>query len=394
MKRRFISIILILGLVAFANSGLAARSDDVVTTVIDGKTSDRVHLREEPSTNSKSLGLYFTGTEVHYIVGTNGEWVWVNIGNEAGYIKTEFLYSGNNPGSVTPKQPKGTINNRTGSNWVNMRYDPTLNGKVASRLYNGDTVTVLGETVTKWYYVKSGDLYGYVMADFLQVGDSNNHTGTPGGGTGGTPPSGNPSKTTTITVNPKDSVQAYATIKNCTLNIVPTDGTMVACTYDTSVLRFGQSMSRGVLMITVESISGKRIKDNAIATLNIPRALFNAVFVDVQNGEASIAGGIDSHMDISGNGARVSVYYPADNTHNFLMRFVNSTCVFGISENAADYAISVQQVTDSSINVPNRMPSNKGNGPNVGYEYVNGNGSTEITVDALKNSTLEFAFVR
>lgn len=392
MKKQLVSLILSFGLALCASGGLAGDTN-TATAVIDGKTADRVHLRAEPSPKARSLGLYFTGTEVLYDSGSNGEWTSVVIGDQAGFIKSEYLYFGNNPSSIKSQQPSGIVTNVKVNSWVNFRSGPHQNSASIGTLYKGDIVTVLGETVTEWYYVKSNDLYGYIAADFLQVGA----LGTNTGGNSGSNQNGssvNSSKLITITADPKDSVQAYVTIKNCTLNIVPTDGRMVECTYDTSVLRFEQSIARGVHMLTVESISGKRIGDNATAMLRIPRALYNAVFADVRNGEASIAGGIESHMDISGTDARVSVYYPADNTYSYLMRFTNSTCVFGISESASDYAISIQRVKDSSITVPNGMPSNIGNGSDVGYEYVRGNGSTQITVDALDNSVLEFAFVR
>jgi hypothetical protein len=141
-----------------------------------------VHLRAEPSTDSKSLGLYFTGTEVSYITDTEDEWVWVNIGSETGYIKSEFLYFGNDSGSVIAKQPIGTVNNKNGS-WVNLRPDPTSEYEAIGKCYNGDTITVLGETVTKWYYVKTGEQYGYIMSDFVTMG-SPNLPSTPGPSSG------------------------------------------------------------------------------------------------------------------------------------------------------------------------------------------------------------------
>jgi hypothetical protein len=392
MKKTICLVLLLCTTLACANISLA-REHNYVTVVIDGKTSDKVHLREQPSTEAKSLGLYFTGTEVLCDPATmNSEWTWVNVGMEAGYIKSDYLYSGANPGSITPKQPTGVVNNTKGSDWVNLRYNPDSNATVARKLYNGDQVTILGETVTHWYYVKVGDLYGYMMSSYVKMGGSGSNSGN--GGAAITPPSDNPTKITTTTADPKDSVQAYATIKNCTVNIVPTDGRMVELTYDAGVLRFEQSMTRGVHMLTVESISGKRTGDNAAATLYIPRALFHAVFVDVQNGEASIAGGLDSYISINGVDARFSVDFPSGNTYNYqIVGLTNSLCVLGISENATNYAINVERISGRSSLVPAiGMPAYSPNGST--YGYTNGNGSTKISVDALNSSNLEFVFVR
>lgn len=171
MKKRIVSLVLVLGLAACMNSGLA-REYNGIPAVIDGKTADRVHLREKPSADSKSFGLYFTGTEVLCGPDNTGEWCWVNIGTEAGYMKTEFLYFGNDPGSVKSEQPLGVVTNVKSNSWVNLRADPSQKSAAIGTLYKDDVVTVLGETVTKWYYVKAGNQYGYMMSEFLTVGDA------------------------------------------------------------------------------------------------------------------------------------------------------------------------------------------------------------------------------
>ena len=181
MNKRAVSWILVLCFVLFANY-VFANELNTEMAVVDGKTSDRVHLRERPAIDSKSYGLYFTGTPVQSEPYTNQEWVWVSIGTQSGYMKTEFLQFGANANNVTSKQPLGVVSNNNNNTWTNLRRDPSLNADVVKRLYNGDSVTVLGETVTKWYYVKSGDVYGYIKDDFLSLSGSvspGNHTSPP-----------------------------------------------------------------------------------------------------------------------------------------------------------------------------------------------------------------------
>lgn len=168
MKKLVITLVLLLGWMGCTGSGLANRTD-VLHAVIDGKTSDRVHLRESPSADSASLGLYFTGTEVRYLENTVDEWVWVNIGSEMGYIKSEYLHFENDPGSVTSQQPIGIVNNKNSNNWVNLRPDPNSKYAAIGKFYNGDAVTILGETATHWYYVKAGDQYGYIIANLVTM---------------------------------------------------------------------------------------------------------------------------------------------------------------------------------------------------------------------------------
>ena len=173
MKKKIIPLILLSVLVACMNIGLALAAD-YGTAIIDGKTTDRVHLRQRSSTESNSLGLYFTGTQVLCESDPSREWVLVKIGSETGYMKSEYLYRGNNPGSVQPEQPAAVVKNA--GNWVNLRKAPSLGAVVASQLHNGDKVTVLGQTVSNWYYVKADDLYGYIMSDYLVLDGSSPST--------------------------------------------------------------------------------------------------------------------------------------------------------------------------------------------------------------------------
>jgi uncharacterized protein YgiM (DUF1202 family) len=176
MKKLIVFFLLIFGLMACVGTGLA-NEYNAVTAVIDGKTADRVHLREEPSEQSKSLGLYFTGTTLTCDLSWRGrEWTRVIVGSEAGYIKNEFLRFGPDQDKVKPKQPAGTVKTPKGSGWVNMRTEPSLEAHVAKQLYHGGTVTVLGQTAANWYYVKAGDQYGYILSDYLSVGGSSSST--------------------------------------------------------------------------------------------------------------------------------------------------------------------------------------------------------------------------
>ncbi len=175
MKKKIIALILLCSLMASMNIGMALAAD-YGTAIIDGQNADRVHLRVGASSGSKSLGLYFTGTEVVCESDPDEAWVKVTIGSQTGYMSSEYLYQGTDPGSVRPKQPAAVVSNIKAGSWVNLRNEPSLRGSVAGRSYKGDKVTVLGETVTNWYYVKAGSLYGYMMSGYLSVGGSSPST--------------------------------------------------------------------------------------------------------------------------------------------------------------------------------------------------------------------------
>ncbi len=131
---------------------------------LNGLTSDRVHLRARASANSASLGLYFTGTEVTLRSEVRNGWVPVTIGAVDGYVDARYLVFN---GTVAGRQPTMTVRNPN-SSWVNLRAAPSTSAKSLGTLYNGNQVTVLGETSTHWYYVSTASGRGYVVGDFLK----------------------------------------------------------------------------------------------------------------------------------------------------------------------------------------------------------------------------------
>ncbi len=171
MKKKMMAVALLVGLLAFAHLD-AAGAADFGMAVVDGKTSDRVHLRDRASTEGKSLGLFFTGTEVQCASDPNNAWVRVTIGKQSGYMKSDFLYWGNDQSAVLSKQPSATVVNPGGGGWVNLRGGPSLGAAAIGKLQGGDTVTVLGETFDHWYYVRAGSQNGYVVSDYLALSGS------------------------------------------------------------------------------------------------------------------------------------------------------------------------------------------------------------------------------
>lgn len=145
-----------------------ALADSFGTAVIDGVNSSKVHLREEPSTEAKSLGLYFTGTQVECKSDPRGEWVEVKIGRERGYMKSKYLKTGAAADSVTPRFRKGTV---TANKYGRLRKGPSTEYQFICNLNNGTDVTVMGETDEHWYYVKAGKETGFISSGLVYVGE-------------------------------------------------------------------------------------------------------------------------------------------------------------------------------------------------------------------------------
>ena len=159
MKRRVLTaMMLALGLCLIA-AGAPAQ-----VMYIDGKNADRVHLREDSSTASKSYGLYFSGTPVEAKESVKG-FTRVSIGTENGFIKSEFLVS--DPSGIESALRMGIAQTSGGA--VNLR-KYAGDSPVLGTVPNGEAVIVMGETANGWYYVRHDDTLGYMKRSLIRMG--------------------------------------------------------------------------------------------------------------------------------------------------------------------------------------------------------------------------------
>lgn len=133
--------------------------------IIDGGNADRVHLRQDPSTSAPSLGLYYTGTPAQCQTAPGAEWTIVTIGSQTGHMKSEFLHRGATPTAVTSRQPTAQTTLDT-----TLRAEPSAQAAALAALPAGTSLTILGETVTRWSYVRANDLQGYLPSEHLREG--------------------------------------------------------------------------------------------------------------------------------------------------------------------------------------------------------------------------------
>lgn len=139
----------------------------------------RLNLREYPSTTSRSLGKYGTGSWVR-VVGTaqNGFLQVRTMDGKGGYMSSAYLNLGAAGGN------QATVRYANGG-YVNLRGGPSLNYNVVVRVTSGNTVTVLDESY-EWNrvtVVQNGQTYsGYMHDSFLNKTSSSARVTTRNGG--------------------------------------------------------------------------------------------------------------------------------------------------------------------------------------------------------------------
>ena len=161
--KKWLVFLVSLCLAALCVPALAASSRP--TAYVDGGTVDQVHLRQKPASDARSLGLYFTGTEVECWSDPSETWVHVSIGAEDGYMMSKYL----SLEEVPSRQPEGIAHTES---WLNLRKLPTKDSQRLGTLHEGDKVTVLGETAYSWYYINANGVYGYVYERYLELGNA------------------------------------------------------------------------------------------------------------------------------------------------------------------------------------------------------------------------------
>lgn len=137
---------------------------------VNGVDATKVHLRQQATTASASLGLIYSGTEVKVLSRDFPGWIQIQIGSETGFMSAKYL------SQVQPesKAPVAYVYNPN-SSWSYLRSGADREAQDVGRLYNDEIVYVLGELESGWSYVQRGAQSGFVVSDFLR---SNTQQGT------------------------------------------------------------------------------------------------------------------------------------------------------------------------------------------------------------------------
>lgn len=134
--------------------------------VTSSEPSLRLHLREEPTTKSDSLGSYYCGTKVALLFSVNApdSWTRVSVCGQKGWMKTEFLSFAEDIGSWLP--PLGLVQG-TDESGLNLRNAPDYDASVITRYAPGTTVEMMA-VYGIWAHVRTQDGHaGYMLLRHL-----------------------------------------------------------------------------------------------------------------------------------------------------------------------------------------------------------------------------------
>lgn len=139
----------------------------------------RLNLREYPSTGSRSLAKYDSGTWVRLVEPANsGAWWSVRtMDGRSGYMSTAYLDQANGV-------HQGTVRYANGG-YVNLRSGPSLDTSVVMRVTCGSTVYIQDNSYewnSVYVLVNGSAIYGYMHDSFIDAGTTTATVTTRNGG--------------------------------------------------------------------------------------------------------------------------------------------------------------------------------------------------------------------
>lgn len=138
---------------------LSASAEETVWGMVDG--SERVNLRQEPSSDAVWLGSYPQGTWVE-VLGEVGSWYQVACpDNKVGYMSQRYV-----AGTTDRYGTVGIVTNPIGTSYLNLRRSPSYNAEVLGIYYNGVPCVLLSLS-DGWYHVTVDGVEGYFRAEFI-----------------------------------------------------------------------------------------------------------------------------------------------------------------------------------------------------------------------------------
>ena len=120
--------------------------------------ASRLNLRREASTQSRSLGKFYTGTQVEVVADAGSGWTQVTLGGSvnsvSGYMSSQYL-AGEAAGVIDATRSMEVVS-PYGTQSVVLRNQPSNSYDAVTMLMVGETVTVIGVS-GDFCFVQTGD---------------------------------------------------------------------------------------------------------------------------------------------------------------------------------------------------------------------------------------------
>lgn len=135
------------------------------TNIAISNVEDNLNIRAEASTDSKLVGKMRNDSACD-VVEIDGEWAHVVSGEVEGYVKAEFLITGQE--AVDKALELGQTMAKVMTDGLNVRKEPSTESERMTQVASGERLLVL-EELEEWVKVEIDGEEGYVAAEFVEV---------------------------------------------------------------------------------------------------------------------------------------------------------------------------------------------------------------------------------
>jgi uncharacterized protein YgiM (DUF1202 family) len=127
--------------------------------------SSNLNVREEPSTDSTIVGK-MTSHNACEIIGVEGDWYQIKSGKVSGYVKSEYLLTGEEALAIAKDEVNtyATVTTET----LRVRSEASTESDIVSLVNVGEDLVVVEET-DEWALVEVDDESGYVYKDYVTI---------------------------------------------------------------------------------------------------------------------------------------------------------------------------------------------------------------------------------
>ena len=153
---------------AQTGAAAAAASADEFSNLAIAKVNDYVNVRSEPSEEGEIIGKLYDKSVGEFISEADGGWYQIQSGNVTGYVKAEYVVTGDAAKELAPEVGKRIAKSNTMTLFA--RENSSQDSSVIGMIEEGGELTVLEEGATDgWVKVSVEEGEGYVSTDFVSL---------------------------------------------------------------------------------------------------------------------------------------------------------------------------------------------------------------------------------
>ena len=128
-----------------------------------------LNIRDSASTEGSIVGK-MTNHNACEILGVEGDWTQIESGKVTGYVKSEYIVTGDEALAIPEEEIKTGATVEAGTTTLNVRSEASTDSSILSLVGDGEDLVVSQENDgSGWIQVEVDDEYGYVSADYVAV---------------------------------------------------------------------------------------------------------------------------------------------------------------------------------------------------------------------------------